>query len=98
VDYGPRRLVADSYGVRVLGFADREQRFRAVRSRVIPDGEPSREAEDGPMFQPTVTEMRIELESVMSDPFIADLDRTASSIAPRLSAPAEPVPGRRIYD
>ena len=50
------------------------------------------------MFPPTVTEMRIELEPVMSDPFIADLDRTASSIAPRLSGPAEPVSGRRIYD
>ena len=50
------------------------------------------------MFPPTVIESHIELEPVTSDPFIADLDRTASSIAPRLSAPAEPVPGRRIYD
>ena len=47
---------------------------------------------------PTVTEMRLELEPVMSDPFIADLDRPASDSARRLWAPAEPVPGRRIYD
>lgn len=50
------------------------------------------------MFPPTVIESRIDLEPVTSDPFIADLDRPASDAARRLSAPAEPVPGRRIYD
>ena len=50
------------------------------------------------MFPPTVIESPIELEPVTSDPFIADLDHPASDAARRLSAPAGPVPGRRIYD
>ncbi|HET9739642.1 MAG TPA: hypothetical protein VFP78_16105 [Solirubrobacteraceae bacterium] len=50
------------------------------------------------MFPPTVIESRIELEPVTSDPFIADLERLASDTVRWRAAPAEPVPGRRIYD
>lgn len=50
------------------------------------------------MFPPTIIESHIELGPVTSDPFVADVDRPASDAARRVSAPAEPVPGRRIYD
>jgi hypothetical protein len=49
------------------------------------------------MSTPTVIESPLRLEPVTADPFVADLERSASA-ADTIVAAAAPAPRRRIFD